>query len=108
LPGSIPLPYYLFPLFVLLADIIAQRVMGDKIINIDQGNGRPFQRRDCHHRRSRFSGFRIHLRSGTASMLALGGVFLAALKQGNYDDEFSYGIISTSSSLSSLFPPVLP
>ncbi|CDV96405.1 DctM-like transporters [Desulfitobacterium hafniense] len=38
-------------------------------------------------------------------MLALGSVFLVALRQGNYDDIFSYGLISTSSSLSSLIPP---
>lgn len=93
------------PLFVFLADIIARGVMGDKIINLT--------REMVGHLKGGVAitvvlaslVFGSISGSGTASMLALGGVFLAALKQGNYDDEFAYGIISTSSSLSSLIPP---
>ncbi|TWH57313.1 C4-dicarboxylate transporter DctM subunit [Desulfitobacterium sp. LBE] len=93
------------PLFVLLADIIARGVMGEKIINLTKEM--------VGHLKGGIAitvvlaslVFGAISGSGTASMLALGSVFLVALRQGNYDDIFSYGLISTSSSLSSLIPP---
>lgn len=93
------------PLFVFLADIIAKGAMGDKIVNLAKAmvghlkGGIAITVVFASLLFGSISG------SGTASMLALGGVFLIALRQGNYDDIFSYGIIGTSSSLSSLVPP---
>jgi len=93
------------PLFVFLADIIARGVMGEKIVNLTKEmvghlkGGIPIAVVMASLVFGAISG------SGTASMLALGGVFLVALRQGKYDDMFSYGIISVSSSLSSLIPP---
>lgn len=93
------------PLFVFVADIIAKGQMGQRIIR--------FMQSLVGHLKGGVAitvvlaslVFGSISGSGTASMLALGGVFLAALREGNYKDEFSFGIISISSSLSSLVPP---
>lgn len=93
------------PLFVFLADIIARGVMGDKIVNLTQAMVSHLKGGVAITVVLASLVFGAISGSGTASMLALGGVFLVALRQGKYDDEFSYGIISVSSSLSSLIPP---
>jgi C4-dicarboxylate transporter DctM subunit len=93
------------PLFVFLADIIARGVMGDKIVNLTQAMVSHLKGGVAITVVLASLVFGAISGSGTASMLALGGVFLIALRQGKYDDEFSYGIISVSSSLSSLIPP---
>lgn len=93
------------PLFVFVADIIARGVMGEKIINVTRElvghfkGGIPITVVLASLVFGSISG------SGTASLLALGGVFYVALKQSSYKDEFAYGIIATTSSLSSLIPP---
>ena len=93
------------PLFVFAADIIARGAMGSKIVGLTQELVGHFKGGVAITVVLASLVFGSISGSGTASMLALGGVFLIALRQGNYDDEFAYGLISTSSSLSSLIPP---
>jgi len=93
------------PLFVFLADIIARGVMGDKIVAMARESVGFLKGGIAITVVLASLVFGAISGSGTASMLALGGVFLAALREGHYDDIFSYGIIGTSSSLSSLIPP---
>ena len=42
------------------------------------------------------------------TIIALGGLLFPILKNDNYSDEFSLGLITTSGSLGLLFPPSLP
>lgn len=93
------------PLFVFAADIIAKGEMGDRIVKFAQSLVGHFKGGPAIMVILASLVFGSISGSGTASMLALGGVFLSALSQGNYPNSFSYGLISVSSSLSSLVPP---
>ena len=42
------------------------------------------------------------------TIIALGGLLLPILRNDNYSEEFSLGLITTSGSLGLLFPPSLP
>ena len=42
------------------------------------------------------------------TIIALGGILLPAMKRGNYSENFSLGLLTTSGTLGLLFPPSLP
>jgi len=93
------------PFFMFCADIMSKGEIGKRLINV------------CKAYFGHLSGglaiaatvacliFGAISGAGSAAVVAVGGIVYTLMKQGNYDEKFSLGLILTTSTLAMLIPP---
>ncbi len=93
------------PFFMFCADIMAQGEIGKRLINVCKAffghmhGGLAIATTVACLIFGAISG------AGSAAVVAVGGIVYVLMKEGNYDEKFSLGLILTTSTLAMLIPP---